>query len=226
MLEKTIGYNFKNKATLETALTHSSYTNESRGGRTVNYERLEFLGDSILGFATADYLYFSQPEVPEGELTRMRANLVCEQNLVSVAEQIELGRYLLLGKGEEATNGRSRASILADVIEAIIGGIYIDGGVDESKRFIKRFILSNESLRKATKNADYKTELQELVQKDRDSVLLYRLVSENGPDHNKEFVCEAVVNETVMGQGTGRSKKEAEQAAARDSLIRYGRTDV
>ena len=215
--QETIGYKFKNEVLLKTALTHSSYANENRG-KCEHYERLEFLGDAILGFVTAEHLFLTQKETPEGELTRVRANLVCEQNLAAVAEEIGLGRYILLGKGEEASNGRARPSILADVVEATIGAIYLDGGIEPAKEFIHRFILSNESVGDASKVGDYKTVLQEIVQRERNNVLSYRLKSESGPDHNKLFEVEAVINGNTAGTGTGHSKKEAEQAAAKDAL--------
>lgn len=219
-MEKRIGYSFKNRSLLTTALTHSSYVNENSKRGADSYERLEFLGDSILGFVTAEHLYKTQKSVPEGELTRIRANLVCEPNLAAVAEEIGIGEFLRLGKGEEQSNGRDRPSILADVVEATIGAIYLDGGIEQASGFIHRFILSKKSVSKAARNGDYKTELQELVQRDRQSVLEYRLVGESGPDHMKLFEFEAVINGEPAGRGEGHSKKEAEQAAARAAIER------
>ncbi len=221
MLEEKIGYTFKKKQLLKTAMTHSSYANENRSSGATSYERLEFLGDSILGFVTADYLYRTQ-NTDEGELTRRRANLVCEQNLSQVAEKLGLGKYLILGKGEESSHGRERPSILADVVEATIGAMYIDGGIEPAASFIKRFILSEDSVEHSAISGDYKTELQEYVQRNRDNILAYRLVGESGPDHNKVFESEALVNGEAMGHGKGHSKKEAEQAAAHDAMKRLG----
>ncbi len=181
--EEIIGYCFKDKTLIKTAMTHSSYANENK--RVRSYERLEFLGDAILGFVTAEYLYRSRKNA-EGDLTKMRAALVCEPNLALVAEKLGFGSFLILGKGEELSNGRERPSILADVVEAIIGAIFIDGGIDEAKRFIDRFILSGSEDRSVSAR-DYKTELQELVQRNRESVLSYSLVGESGPDHDKTF---------------------------------------
>jgi len=214
--EDIVGYKFKDKSLIKTAMTHSSYANENKSARS--YERLEFLGDAILGFVTADFLYRNRKNA-EGDLTKMRAALVCEPNLALVAEKLGLGRFLLLGKGEELTNGRKRPSILADTVEATIGAIFIDGGIDEAKRFIDRFILNGSEV-SAVSARDYKTELQELVQRNRDSVLSYSLVRESGPDHDKVFEVEAHVNGHIVGKGKGRSKKEAEQAAACDALQR------
>jgi ribonuclease-3 len=161
-------------------------------------------------------------KTPEGELTRLRANLVCEQNLVQVAERLGLGEYILLGRGEEQAKGRTRPSILADVVEALIAAIYLDGGIAESSRFIHRFILTGDSMITAEQGMDYKTALQEYVQRRKDGELFYRVVGESGPDHDKVFEAEAVVNGQVVGQGNGHSKKEAEQMAARDAMKRFG----
>ncbi len=218
-LERKIEYTFKDKKLLREAYTHSSYTNENRGRKSQNYERLEFLGDSILGFVAAEYLYGKFGEA-EGELTKLRAALVCEQNLASVAERLGLGEHLVLGKGEELTQGRTRPSILADVVEATIAAIYLDGDIGCASEFIHKFVLSNEIDTKVTLKSDYKTVLQEIIQRDNSASLAYRLTGESGPDHDKIFEFEAVVNGEVIGRGSGRSKKEAEQAAAHDALSR------
>lgn len=218
-LEQAIGYKFQDGGLLRTAMTHSSYANEHRAEKARHYERLEFLGDSILGFVTAEHLFTTHKNA-EGELTRMRANFVCEPTLAKVARRLNFGEHLRLGKGEQSAGGGSRPSILADAVEAVIGAIYLDGGIEAAAGFVHRFILSNEELEETETIGDYKTDLQERVQRDRSAVLSYRLVAESGPDHEKTFEVEAVVNGEAVGRGTGRSKKEAEQAAARDALRR------
>ncbi len=219
--EKIIGYVFKDKSLVETALTHSSYTNEHREGGGEDYERFEFLGDSILGFFTAEYL-FGECRDAEGELTRMRAALVCEESLASVAEELHIGDHLRIGRGEEASGGRKRRSVRADVVEATLCAIYLDGGEEPAREFVRRFILTPERVAASSRTEDYKTVLQEFVQRDRASVLSYRLVGESGPDHSKRFESEAVVNGEVVGRGVGSSKKKAEQAAAQDACRRLG----
>ena len=215
-LEEKLGYTFQNRALLENALTHSSCANESRGKLQSN-ERLEFLGDSILGMVVADHLYRNHPDLPEGVLTRTRAALVCEDSLVVVAEELGLGEYLRLGKGEEAGGGRNRPSIRADAVEAVLAAVYLDGGIGSARKIIQKYILSRE-VAGLTKPRDYKTALQELVQRESGRVLQYRLTGEEGPDHNKRFFMEVHLNGVPVGSGSGRSKKEAEQAAARNAL--------
>lgn len=213
-LEAKIGYNFKNKALLLTALTHSSYANEHHADAE-SYERLEFLGDSILGLVTADFLYRHEPKLPEGRMTRLRAELVCEASLHAVARELGLGGYMRLGRGEEHTGGRERASILADMVEAIIAAMYIDtGSMDESRRFIMDKILSHAELGEQHRSADYKTQLQELVQKSAGGHVSYELIDETGPDHCKTFSFRVCINGVPAGEGKGRTKKEAEQMAA------------
>lgn len=215
--EKKIEYTFKDRALLREAFTHSSYTNEKKGGRVRNYERLEFLGDSILGFVTAEFLY-DNFAMTEGELTKVRSTLVCEQHLASVADRLGIGEQLILGRGEEMTHGRTRPSILADVVEALIAAIYLDGGMGSAAAFVRRFILDGGIDEKHALKSDYKTSLQEIVQRDKSAVLAYSHIGESGPDHDKVFICEAVVNGKTLGRGSGHSKKEAEQAAARAAL--------
>ena len=215
-LEEKLGYTFQNRALLENALTHSSCANESRGKLQSN-ERLEFLGDSILGMVVADHLYRNHPDLPEGVLTRTRAALVCEDSLVVVAEELGLGQYLRLGKGEEAGGGRNRPSIRADAVEAILAAVYLDGGIGSARKIIQKYILSRE-VAGLTKPRDYKTALQELVQRESGQVLAYRLTGEEGPDHNKRFFVEVTLNGKNVGQGSGRSKKEAEQMAAKAAI--------
>ena len=212
-LEEKIGYSFKDKKLLQTALTHSSYANEKHD-RSLSYERLEFLGDSILGLVTAEFLYSHEPALPEGRMTRLRAELVCEASLKKVAEELGIGEYMRLGKGEERSGGRSRASILADMVESVIAAIYLDSGMDATRSFIIDRLLKNADLGEQHKIADYKTELQELVQRKSDSHISYELTGESGPDHNKTFSFCVYITGVAAGQGSGRSKKEAEQAAA------------
>ena len=215
-LEKKLGYQFKDRGILEEAVRHSSYANEHRSLGVDSNERLEFLGDSVLGFITAEFLFKTYGKLPEGDLTRMRAALVCEQSLYQVALRLELGRYLKLGKGEEAGGGRTRQSILADATEAVFAAVYLDGGMEEIRRLIQRLILSQAAA--AEERRDYKTTLQEIVQRKSGQVLTYHMVSESGPDHNKSFLFQVQLNGEAIGQGEGHSKKEAEQSAARNAL--------
>lgn len=214
-LEKKLGYRFQNRELLSEALNHSSYANEHKGGLGSN-ERLEFLGDSVLGFVSAEYLFRLHADLPEGDLTRMRAALVCEQSLYEVAKTLELGSYLKLGRGEEAGGGRKRQSILADAVEAVFAAVYLDGGIEKARELIVRVLLSQAPA--AEERKDYKTTLQEVVQRRSGQVLTYHMVDQSGPDHNKKFLFEVRLNDRPVGRGEGRSKKEAEQAAARDAL--------
>ena len=212
-LEQGLGYTFRNKALLENALTHSSYANENRERHLPDNERLEFLGDSILGFVVAEYLYRNFPDKPEGELTRIRADLVCERNLAEAAATIELGSYLLLGHGEEQGGGRKRDSIVSDAMESVIAASFMDGGFAAAKEIIDRLILSNIP-KGRPRNFDYKTAFQELVQRKKDQQIHYELTGESGPDHDKHFEVEVLLNGRAVGRGVGSSKKRAEQAAA------------
>ncbi len=216
-LEAAIGYRFQNITFLQNALAHSSYANERWHNSLMSNERLEFLGDSILGMVVADHLYRSFPNRPEGELTRMRADMVCERALAKVANQIGLGGHILLGKGEEQGGGRNRESILADAVESIIAACYLDGGMDAARQFVQRFVLSDVPVAKLH-NVDYKTALQELVQQKKNQTIQYTLVGESGPDHDKQFRVELSINGEVIGSGTGTSKKRAEQEAARVAI--------
>ena len=216
-LEAAIGYRFHNISLLQNALTHSSYANERWHNSLLSNERLEFLGDSILGMVVAEYLFRTFPNRPEGELTRMRADMVCEKTLAAVANEIRLGEHLLLGHGEEQGGGRSRNSILADAMESVIAACFLDGGMEAAQRFIRRFILVEVPVSKLH-NVDYKTELQELVQQKRNQVLTYTLAGESGPDHDKQFEVEVSLNGRVVGRGCGSSKKRAEQDAARAAI--------
>ena len=218
-LEERIGYKFTNTLLLETAMTHSSYANEKQLSRECN-ERLEFLGDSVLGVLTAEYFYHNLNHLPEGEMTKRRAACACEKSLHGFAKEIELGKYILLGKGEERTGGRNRASILADAFEALIAAIYLDSGLDEARKFVLDFVkrTADQQLR----IRDYKTELQEIIQKNPHEHLTYVLVGESGPDHDKRFEVEVNLNSNVIGCGVGRSKKLAEQQAAKQALELMG----
>ena len=220
-LEKKLNYTFRNQALLEEALNHSSYANENKAKGLQSNERLEFLGDSVLGMVVADYLFRTHPDLPEGDLTRTRAALVCEGSLVEVAQCLELGAYLKLGKGEEAGGGRERPSIIADAVEAVLAAVYLDGGIGSARKIIQKFILSRE-VAGLTKPRDYKTALQELVQRESGQVLAYQLVGEEGPDHDKRFFVEVDLNGTPVGSGQGRSKKEAEQMAAKAAIGKLG----
>ena len=216
-LEKKLDYCFKDQSLLRTALTHSSYANENRASGAVCNERLEFLGDSVLGMLVARHLYTHCTEMPEGEMTRLRADLVCEQSLAAVAQELELGKHLRLGRGEEHTGGRSRRSILADAVEAVLAAMYLDSGFETARRFVERFILSRMDVGEKPVT-DFKTQLQELVQQHSGQTLSYPLLSEEGPDHNKTFTVQVALNGEVIGVGRGRTKKQAEQAAARQAL--------
>ena len=216
-LEEAIGYKFHNIALLQNALTHSSYANERWHNSLMSNERLEFLGDSILGMVVAEFLYRNFPDRPEGELTRMRADMVCEKTLASVANRIDLGRHLMLGNGEEQGGGRSRNSILADAVESVIAASFLDGGMEAARQLIQQFILVEVPVTKLH-NVDYKTALQELVQQKKNQVLSYTLVGESGPDHDKRFDVEVKLNGKVVGIGSGSSKKRAEQMSARAAI--------
>ena len=216
-LETAIGYRFRNISLLQNALTHSSYANERWHNSLLSNERLEFLGDSVLGMLVADYLYRTFPNRPEGELTRMRADMVCEQTLAAVADKIGLGQHLMLGHGEEQGGGRNRNSILADAMESVIAACFLDGGLEAALKIVQQFILVEVPVTKLH-NADYKTQLQELVQQKKNQVLSYALVGQSGPDHDKKFDVEVMLNGTVVGSGSGSSKKRAEQDAARVAI--------
>lgn len=216
-LEAAIGYKFNNITFLQSAVTHSSYANERWHDGLKSNERLEFLGDSVLGMVVAQHLYHLFPDRLEGDLTRMRADMVCESSLAKIAKQIDLGKYLLLGHGEEQGGGRNRASILADAVEAVLAACFLDGGMTAAEDFIRRFVLCNVPQDRLN-HVDYKTTLQELVQQKKNQQLSYRLVGESGPDHDKEFSVELTLNGAVVGRGVGSSKKRAEQDAARAAM--------
>ena len=216
-LETAIGYRFQNISLLQNALVHSSYANERWHNSLLSNERLEFLGDSVLGMLVANYLYHTFPNRPEGELTRMRADMVCEKTLAAAANRIGIGAHLLLGHGEEQGGGRSRESILADAMESVIAACFLDGGLEAAHKIVQQFILVDVPVTRMH-NADYKTTLQELVQQKKNQVLSYALVGESGPDHDKKFDVEVKLNGKVVGAGNGSSKKRAEQMAARAAI--------
>ena len=219
VFEEIIGYKFKDRALLKTALTHSSFANESNGKYDYN-ERLEFLGDSVLGMITAEFLYTHHPEMPEGKLTKTRAAMVCEKSLHRFAQSIKLGEFMFLGKGEINTGGRERPSILADAFESLIAAIYLDAGFEEAKKFVLGFISTADIDEPVI--TDYKTALQEIVQKNPGEYLEYFMVGESGPDHCKTFIVEVHLNNNVIGTGEGKSKKQAEQMAAKETLRLMG----
>jgi len=220
-LEQNLKYTFKNKELLKNALAHSSYTNEKKGGLTSN-ERLEFLGDSVLSIIVSEYIYKNFPNLPEGQLTRLRASLVCEKALCTFSKQLSVGDYILLGKGERANGGAERPSILADAFEAILAAIYLDGGMEPAKKHVLRFIKKELSHLENENFKDYKTELQEIIQRNPEEKLTYVLTGETGPDHDKCFTVEVHLNSNVIGEGSGHSKKNAEQAAAKKALELMG----
>lgn len=216
-LEKRIGYRFQKKELLKQAITHSSYANELKIRKQGDYERLEFLGDAVLELLSSEYLFYRHMDMPEGKLTRLRSSIVCEPALAGCAKKIELSMFILLGRGEEATGGRLRESIISDVLEALIGAIYLDGGLDCARNFVHRFIL--EDSENTIFFHDSKTILQEMIQTKPGQKLIYELLEESGPDHNKEFVVQALLNDKRVGFGRGRSKKSAEQQAAYEAIL-------
>ncbi|MDE6168580.1 MAG: ribonuclease III [Acetatifactor sp.] len=217
ILEERIGYCFNNTSLLKQALTHSSFTNERKINKTGNYERLEFLGDAVLELVSSEFLFREHPAMPEGELTKTRASMVCESSLAFCARDLELGQFMLLGKGEETTGGRDRESIVSDGMEAVIGAIYLDGGMEAAKAFINRFILSD--LEDKQLFYDSKSNLQELMQGVLKKEFCYELLEESGPEHDKTFRVAVTMEGKCLGAGTGRTKKAAEQQAAYKALL-------
>lgn len=220
-LEKNIGYIFKDKSYLKIAITHSSYANERKDSTQYN-ERQEFLGDAVLSIVVSDYL-FQKFRLAEGDLTKLRASIVCEKSLYAFAQEIDLGKYLFLGKGEEQTGGRQRPSVLADAFEALIAAIYLDSGMDSATKFIIGFVERMLAYGEKESFKDYKTILQEIIQKNPEEKVNYVLVIEEGPDHDKKFVVEVHLNSNVIGRGEGKSKKSAEQMAAKEALELMGK---
>lgn len=225
--EQVIGYKFQNKNLIRQAFTHSSYANEKRMAKTANNERLEFLGDAVLELVTSEYIFESNSTMSEGEMTKLRASMVCEPTLALCAKDVNLGFYLLLGKGEASTGGRERNSILSDAMESVIGAIYLDGGFTNAKEFIQRVIFKDIANKQLF--YDSKTILQEMIQSNSKEMLHYEVISEEGPDHNKKFTVAALVGKKEIAQGIGRTKKAAEQEAAYKAIIKlkqYGGTNV
>ena len=218
-LQKTIGYTFREEYLLKQALTHSSYAHETMVKKVIDNERLEFLGDAVLELVSSEFLFQTHPDMKEGNMTKLRASLVCEQSLASCAREIDLGSYLLLGKGEDLTGGRERDSILSDAWEAIIGAMYLDGGFTSAKEFILKYVLKDIENKKLF--YDSKTILQEVIQNEYKQSLHYMLLSEEGPDHNKVFTVQAYMNQTPLMIGKGKTKKAAEQEAAYQSLLKF-----
>ena len=222
-LEQKIAYSFRDKELLISALMHSSYTNEKQLPKYRCNERLEFLGDAVLELVSSEFLFFGNRKMPEGELTRLRASMVCEPSLAFCARELNLGSYLLLGKGEEVTGGRNRDSITSDALEALIGAIYLDGGFANAKEFILKFILNDLENKKLF--YDSKTILQEIVQAQFEGKLVYKLIGENGPDHNKTFLVKVYIGSECYGEGIGKTKKAAEQKAAYKAILKLRKKD-
>ena len=217
ILEDKIGYRFQDISLLQQAMTHSSFTNEQKINKAKHYERLEFLGDAVLELVSSEFLFRENTNMQEGQLTKMRASMVCEPSLAFCAKDLELGKFLRLGKGEESTGGRNRDSIISDAMEALIGAIYLDGGMEQAKRFINRFILSD--LENKVLFYDSKSNLQELIQGTLKKEFHYELLEESGPEHDKTFVVEVHMEQECLGKGLGRTKKAAEQQAAYQALL-------
>ncbi len=216
-LEERIGYRFRDRDLLRQALTHSSFANEQKINKLKDYERLEFLGDAVLELISSEFLFRRNPQMPEGKLTRLRASMVCEPALAFCARELELGEYVLLGRGEEVTGGRKRDSITSDVMEALIGALYLDGGISAADSFVHRFVLSD--LENKILFFDSKTVLQEMLQAQGIAGLSYELKGESGPDHDKQFLVEAVLRQKTIGRGQGHTKKAAEQQAAYEAIL-------
>lgn len=220
-LEAKLNYKFNNVELLKNALVHSSYANEIRGSTHSN-ERLEFLGDSVLSVIVAEHIYKKFPNMPEGELTRLRASLVCEKSLCALSRELEIGKFLKLGKGEDKNGGRERDSILADAFESVLAAIYLDGGMSPAKKHVLNTVLRDLNLQNDEKFKDYKTSLQEIIQRNPEENVTYILVDETGPDHDKQFTVAVKLNSNIIGTGTGKSKKQAEQTAAKQALKLMG----
>lgn len=221
LLEQRMGYSFKNIRFLETGITHSSYANEVKGHTEYN-ERQEFLGDAVLSIIVSDYIFENYTSLPEGELTKLRASLVCEKSLFEFSTELGLGEFLRLGHGEEITGGRERPSLLADAFEAVIAAIYLDGGIEPAAEFVLGFVKKSLEHREDAPFKDYKTLLQEIIQQNPEERLTYVLAGESGPDHDKRFEVNVLLNSNVIGHGVGRSKKSAEQLAAKEALELMG----
>lgn len=222
LLEEKLGYKFKNITFLETGVTHSSYANEAKSHITYN-ERQEFLGDAVLSIIVSDYIFENYTKLPEGELTKLRASLVCEKSLCEFSQELDMGTFLRLGHGEELMGGRERPSILADAFEAVLAAIYLDGGIEPATSFVLRFVKKSLEHVENAPFKDYKTLLQEIIQRNPEERLTYVLVGESGPDHDKRFEVDVLLNSNVIGHGIGKSKKSAEQVAAKEALKLMGK---
>ena len=221
ILEENLGYKFNNIKFLEIGITHSSFANETREHVPYN-ERQEFLGDAVLSIIVSDYIFENYTKLPEGELTKLRASLVCEKSLCGFSNELELGSFLRLGHGEELMGGRERPSILADAFEAVLAAVYLDGGIEPATKIVLRFVKKALEHVENAPFKDYKTLLQEIVQKNPEESLSYVLVAESGPDHDKRFEVDVLLNSNVIGHGLGKSKKAAEQHAAKEALELMG----
>ncbi|GAA0612509.1 ribonuclease III [Virgibacillus siamensis] len=221
VLQEKLGITFQDHDLLRQAFTHSSYVNEHREGKFSDNERLEFLGDAVLELGVSQYLYQTKQKMAEGELTKLRASIVCEPSLVNFARELNFGDHILLGKGEEQTGGRERPALLADVFEAFLGALYLDQGYDVAIQFLEKYVFPKISTGAFSHAMDYKSQLQELVQQHRNHNIEYTITGENGPSHNKEFVAQVLIKGDVAGDGSGRTKKEAEQRAAKDALDKF-----
>jgi ribonuclease-3 len=224
-LQESVGFDFKNIELLQNAFTHSSYVNEHRHENLKDNERLEFLGDAVLELTVSDYLFNKYPDMAEGQMTKMRAAIVCEPSLVEFAEMVHFSKYIRLGKGEEKAGGRTRPALLADVFESFIGALYLDNGIQAVIRFLERLVFPKIDTGIYMQTVDFKTQLQEIVQRDRDVLIQYDILGETGPAHNKAFEAQVVVNGQVLGKGTGRTKKQAEQNAAEYAIRQVLRVD-
>jgi len=222
-LERNIAYTFQNKALLKQAMSHSSFINEMKKTGMESYERLEFLGDAVLELITSEFLFDNYKELTEGQLTKLRASIVCEFTLSAISEQLSFGKYVLLSKGEELTGGRNRSSILCDLFESVLGAIYLDGGMEPARKYVKTFLLTD--IESKSLFYDAKTTLQEMVQKDGKGVVTYEVLEESGPDHNKKFVTEVLVDGVAVAQGEGTSKKNAQQMAAYKAILTFREKD-
>ncbi|OZU90351.1 ribonuclease III [Virgibacillus indicus] len=220
-LEQHLGISFNNHKLITQAFTHSSYVNEHRSEVFSDNERLEFLGDAVLELGVSQYLYRNNKKMPEGEMTKLRASIVCEPSLDNFARDLNFGEFILLGKGEEQTGGRSRPALLADVFEAFLGALYLDQGFDQALQFLELNVFPKISTGAFSHAMDYKSQLQELVQQYKHQTIEYKIAEEKGPSHNKEFIAHVIIKDEVSGVGIGRTKKEAEQRAAKTALDKY-----
>ncbi|RKQ37453.1 ribonuclease III [Oceanobacillus halophilus] len=220
-LEQQLNLSFNNHELIKQAFTHSSYVNEHRKEVFSDNERLEFLGDAVLELGVSQYLFRKNKKMPEGEMTKLRAAIVCEPSLMNFAQDLHFGKYLLLGKGEEQTGGRERPAILADVFEAFLGALYLDQGFEQALQFLEEHVFPKIKSGTFSHAMDYKSQLQEYIQQYKNGSIEYKIVDEKGPSHNKEFIANVRINDEITGEGIGRTKKEAEQRAAKKALDKF-----